>query len=174
MNKHLSAIQEGGAQTTCSTPEAFAAVAAGASVVQLASEAAAADMWKDSEKQGAILEAQIHAPADYANLHLGYCDEVHTVDGLHLQRMDFTCQVTGRSCRAIAVSNRWSNGEIHEEPFAVLANPDITDDGPTAWGIDLQNKLHRCLLRDHEKRLTKLGKRAVNALTQRLNPRTTA
>ena len=169
MNKYLQTIQDGNSQTTCSTAEAFAAIADGATVIHLVNEATAADLWKESERQPEVLEAQVSAPANYAKMHLGYSDEVHTVDGLHLHRVDFTCRVTGRCCRAIAISSKWSNGEIHEEPFAVLTDPDtVGDDGPTAWGIDLQNKMHKALLHENEKRLTNLGKRAVTALNSRL------
>ena len=167
MNPHLKLILEVDTAVTCGA-QGFAQIASDCRVIQFAGEAEAADLWKLSTSSGKTLQAKVQTPAEYAEKHIGYSDGCHTVDALYLHRMDITCQVTGLTCRAIAISNRWSNGEIHEDAFAILHCPDIPYNGSKAWGIDLSNKIHKHILRENEKRVENLCDLALGGLKKKI------
>ena len=173
MNPHLQIILEADVAVTCGA-KGFAQIASDCRVIQFASEADAADLWKLSTSSGKTLQAKVQTPAEYAEKHIGYSDGCHTVDALHLHRMDIKCEVTGRTCRIIAISNRWSNGEVHEEAFAILRSPASPTTCTKAWGIDLSNKIYKHILRENEKRVENLSHLALGGLEKKLTEQESA
>ena len=142
-------------QVTVFSKEEFINLLEDCALICLASDAHVADLTHEcaNEKEPTIL-----TPAKYADIHHGFGDGDKVV-GFQLTLRHFINDnaPTDNPPRhpAIAVSYIWSNGEIHEEPFAIVTPTDEADseNARFAWETDLLNKLRLHESTEREKRM---------------------